>query len=140
MSDLLKLKFVATWGYHCYYECFQVSIVNVDNYLIGATISAVNKKDKNQEYTIKIGSSAIELKSYYDYPSNMDIDCETKLIHSYDGRFYCLDADDLEEVLHALEMLKPEMEKYRNILHEKKLKEDKRKELWLEKEPFEVVL
>ena len=141
MSDLLKLKFIADWDCYCSpYECYRIQVDKVDDYLLGAVISVVNEKDKNQEYTIKIGSLGIELKSFYDYPYDVDIDGETRLVDVPYNRFSYLDADDLEEVLNALKMLKPEMEKYRNILHEKKLKEDKRKELWLEKEPFEFIL
>nr|DAS19477.1 MAG TPA: hypothetical protein [Caudoviricetes sp.] len=140
MSDLLKLKFIADWNCCSRYECYRIQVDKVDDYLLGAVISVVNEKDKNQEYTIKIGSLGIELKSFYDYPYDVDIDGETRLVDIPYNRFSYLDADDLEEVLNALKMLKPEMEKYRNILHEKKLKEDKRKELWLEKEPFEFIL
>ena len=141
MSELLRLKFIAGWDCPATpYECYRIQLDKVDNYLIGAVISVVNEKDKNQEYTIKIGSSGIELKSFYDYPCDVDIDGETRLVDVQYSRYSYLDADNLEEVLNALEMLKPEMEKYRNILHEKKLKEEKRKKLWLEKEPFEFAL
>ena len=141
MSDLLKLKFIADWDCCCSrYECYRIQVDKVDDYLLGAVISVVNEKDKNQEYTIKIGSLGIELKSFYDYPYDVDIDGETRLVDVPYNRFSYLDADDLEEVLDALKMLKPKMEEYRNILHEKKLEEDKRKELWLEKEPFEFIL
>lgn len=141
MNDLLKLKFIADWDCCCSrYECYRIQVDKVDDYLLGAVISVVNEKDKNQEYTIKIGSLGIELKSFYDYPCDVDIDGETRLVDIPYNRFSYLDADDLEEVLTALKMLKPEMEKYRNILHDKKLKEDKRKKLWLEKEPFEFIL
>lgn len=141
MSELLKLKFIADWDCCCSrYECYRIQVDKVDDYLLGAVISVVNEKDKNQEYTIKIGSSGLELKSFYDYPYDVDIDGETRLINVMNARFSYLDADDLEEVLDALKMLKPKMEEYRNILHEKKLKEDKRKKLWLEKEPFDFIL
>ena len=141
MSELLELEFIADWECCCSrYECYRIQVDKVDDYLLGAVISVVNEKDKNQEYTIKIGSSGLELKSFYDYPYDVDIDGETILINVMNARFSYLDADDLEEVLDALKMLKPKMEEYRNILHEKKLKEDKRKKLWLEKEPFDFIL
>lgn len=141
MSDLLKLKFIAAWDCPSIpYECYRIQIDKVDDYLLGAVISVVNEKDKNQEYTIKIGSSCIELKSFYDYPYDVDIDAETRLINVMNARFSYIDADDLEEVLNALEMLKPEIEKYRNTMRDKELAKEKRKALWLEKEPFDFTL
>lgn len=141
MNDLLKLKFIADWNCPATpYECYRIQVDKVDDYLLGAVISVVNEKDKNQEYTIKIGSLGIELKSFYDYPCDVDIDCETRLVDTPYNRFSYLDADDLEEVLNALEMLKPEMEKYRNTMRDKELAKEKRKKLWLEKEPFDFTL
>ena len=138
---MLKLKFIADWECYCSpCECYRIQVDKVDDYLLGAVISVVNEKDKNQEYTIKIGSLGIELKSFYDYPYDVDIDGETRLVDIPYNRFSYLDADDLEEVLTALKMLKPEMEKYRNTMRDKELAKEKRKKLWLEKEPFEVTL
>lgn len=48
--------------------------------------------------------------------------------------------EDLDEVLNALEMLKPVMEKQIERMNDLKLEEEERKKLWLEKEPFEVAL
>ena len=140
MSDLLKLKFIADWGSPFSSECYRIDVENVDKHLLGAVIYVENEKNKAQSYTLKIGSSCIELKSFYDYPCDVDIDGETRLIEVLDRRFSYLDADDLEEVLNALEMLKPEMEKFRNEMRDKELAKEKRKALWLEKEPFEVAL
>ena len=141
MSDLLKLKFIADWDCYCSpYECYRVEVKDVDKYLLGTSIYVETEKDKAKSYTVKIGKHFIELKSFYDYPYDVDIDGETKLIDVMDWRFSYLDADDLEEALEALEMLKPEMEKYRNTMRDKELAKEKRKALWLEKEPFEVAL
>lgn len=140
MSDLLKLKFIADWDCGLSYECYRIEVKVVDKYLLGASLYVEDEKDKAKSYTINIGKHYIELKSFYDYPCDMDIDGETRLINVSDGWFSYLDADDIEEVLEALEMLKPEMEKYRNTMRDKELAKEKRKALWLEKEPFEFIL
>lgn len=55
MSDLLKLKFIADCDCCCSrYECYRIQVDKVDDYLLGAVISVVNEKDKNQEYADKV--------------------------------------------------------------------------------------
>ena len=119
-----------------------LSIVNMQGCekLINVDSKFSYTKDKAKSYTVNIGKNYIELKSFYNYPCDADIDGETILINVMDGWFSYLNADDLEEVMNALEMLKPEMEKYRNTMRDKELAKEKRKKLWLEKEPFEFAL
>lgn len=139
MSDLLKLKFIADWDCYSLYECYRVNIEEIDDILLCTSFCTEDELDKNKMYTIKIGNYGLELTSMYT-PPNSDACGLTTLINLIGGRFSYVDAKDIDEVLKALEMLKPEIEKYVNTIRDEKLEKEKRKELWLEKEPFDFTL
>lgn len=139
MSELLKLKFIPDWDYQKSCGCYLIDIEEVDKALLRSSFCVEDKLDKNKTYTINIGNYGLELTSLYA-PSNTDSASQTMLIKVVGGRFGYIDGKDIEEVLNALEMLKPEIEKYINTMRDKELAKEKRKSLWLEKEPFEVVL
>lgn len=139
MSDLLKLRFVADWDYQKSCEYYRVDIEEVDKELLRTSFCVEDKLDKNKTYTINISNYGLELTSLYA-PPNTDVARKTMLINLVSGRFGYIAGKDLEEALNALEMLKPEMEKYRNTMRDKELAKEKRKALWLEKEPFEFAL
>lgn len=139
MSELLKLRFIADWDYQKSCECYRVDIEEVSKELLRTRFCVEDKLDKNKTYTINIDNYGLELTSVRTF-SNADKASQTILIKLVGGRFGYIDGNDLKEALNALEMLKPEMEKYRNTMRDKELAKEKRKELWLEKEPFEVAL
>ena len=139
MSDLLKLKFTADWDYQKSCECYRIDIEEVDKELLRSSFCVKDKLDKNKTYTINISNYGLELTSLRTSP-NADAAEKTMLINLVGGRFGYIDGKDLEEALNALEILKPEMEKYRNAKRDKELAKEKRKKLWLEKEPFEFAL
>lgn len=139
MSDLLKLRFVADWDYQKSCECYRIDIEEVDEELLRSSFCVRDKLDKNKTYRINIGNYGLELTSLRTHPSAYTAG-ETILIKLVGGRFCYIDGKDLDEAINALEMLKPEMEKYRNTMRDKKLAKEKRKKLWLEKEPFEFTL
>lgn len=139
MSELLKLKFIADWDYQKSCECYRIDIEEVDKELLRTSFCVKDKLDKNKTYTINIWNYGLELTSLRTHP-NADTAGETILIKLVCGSFGYIDGKDLDEILNALEMLKPEMEKYRNTMRDKELEKEKRKALWLEKEPFEFTL
>ena len=139
MSELLKLKFIADWDYQKSCECYRIDIEEVDEELLRTSFCVKDKLDKNKTYTINIWNYGLELTSLRT-PPNADVAEKAMLINLVGGRFGYIDGKDLDEVLNALEMLKPEMEKYRNTMRDKELAKEKRKALWLEKEPFEFAL
>ena len=140
MNKLLKLKFTPEWDKFNVCECYRVYVEYIDKRLSSYCISVEDKEDKNNYYRLIVTDYAIELTSYCDCLSDENLDCEKKLIKSPDFMYSYLYEDDLEEVLNALEMLKPAMEKQIEIMNDLKLEEEERKKLWLEKESFEVAL
>lgn len=48
--------------------------------------------------------------------------------------------EDLDEVLNALEMLKPVMEKQIERMNDLKLEDENRKDSWLKREPVEITI
>lgn len=139
MDELLKLRFVAEWDYEKSCECYRVDIEEVSEELLRTRFSVEDKVGKNKTYTINVDNYGLELTSVRTFP-NADTASQTVLINLVGGRFGYINGSDLEEALNALEMLKPEMEKYRNEKRDKELAKEKRKALWLKKEPFEVAL
>lgn len=140
MSELLKLKFTPEWDKFNVCECYRVYVEYIDKRLSSSCISVEDKEDKNNYYRLIVTNYAIELTSYCDCPSDGNLDCEKNLIKSLDFMYSYLYEEDLEEVLNALEMLKPVMEKQIERMNDLKLEEEERKKLWLKKEPFEFTL
>lgn len=140
MSDLLKLRFVADWDYEKSCECYRIDIEEVDKLLVGLSSSINDRKDITKYYYVTFNDSNIELILRHYYPSFARMNYEIELIKVLDSGISYVDADNLEEVFKALEMLKPEIEKYRNIRRDKELAKEKRMALWFEKEPFEFIL
>ena len=133
MSELLKLKFTPYYIKETCEKVWNVDVVYVDKNLIGESIEVFERDDEYSEwYSILLNDCFVKLRS--GNPQGE----ETLIYLNLSGCF--VKNKNLEKTKNALKMLKPKMEEYRNILHEKKLEEDKRKELWLEKEPFEFIL
>lgn len=133
MSELLKLKFTPYYIKETCEKVWNVDVVYVDKNLIGESIEVFERDDEYSEwYSILLNDCFVKLRS--GNPQGE----ETLIYSNKNGCF--VKNKNLEKAKNALKMLKPKMEEYRNILHEKKLEEDKRKELWLEKEPFEFIL
>ena len=140
MNELLKLKFTPEWDKFNVCECYRVYVEYIDKRLSSICISVNDKEDKNNHYRLIVNDYKIELTSFYDCPSDADLDCEKVLIKSLDFMYSYLYEEDLEEVVKALEMLKPEMEKKIERMNDLKLEEEEREKLWLKKEPFEFTL
>lgn len=133
MSELLKLKFTPYYIKETCEKVWNVDVVYVDKNLIGESIEVFERDDEYSEwYSILLNDCFVKLRSWNPQGE------ETLIYLNLSGCF--VKNKNLEKTKNALKMLKPKMEEYRNILHEKKLEEDKRKELWLEKEPFEFIL
>lgn len=133
MSELLKLKFTPYYIKETCEKVWNVDVVYVDKNLIGESIEVFERDDEYSEwYSILLNDCFVKLRS--GNPQGE----ETLIYLNLSGCF--VKNKNLEKTKNALEILKPKMEECRNILHEKKLEEDKRKELWLEKEPFEFIL
>lgn len=140
MSDLLKLKFIPTWDNDSDCEVYRVETKEVDKYLIKSNFYIKMREDESHFHKIHIGSHGLEFPTFCNYLSSVDVDRGTTTIEVIKQRRSCIEADKIEELITALEMLKPEMEKYRNTMRDKELAKEKRKALWLEKEPFEFIL
>ena len=133
MSELLKLKFTPYYIKETCEKVWNVDVVYVDKNLIGESIEVFERDDEYSEwYSILLNDCFVKLRS--GNPQGE----ETLIYLNLSGCF--VKNKNLEKAKNALKILKPKMEEYRNILHEKKLEEDKRKKLWLEKEPFEIIL
>ena len=140
MNELLKLKFTPEWDKFNVCECYRVYVEYIDKRLSSSCLSVEDKEDKNNYYRLIVTDYAIELTSYCDCHGDENLDCEKNLIKSLDFMYSYLYEEDLDEVLNALEMLKPVMEKQIERMNDLKLEDENRKDSWLKKEPFEFIL
>lgn len=140
MSELLKLKLTPDWDKFEVGELYRVDVEYIDKNVSSSCLCVADKWDKNNFYRLFANEYTIELTSFYDCPNDADSDCEKTLIKSLDYKYSYLYADDLEEVVKALEMLKPEMEKRLEEMHNIKLEDEKRKDSWLKKESVEITI